>query len=132
MQQYIIGYGSLLNSASKNRTYPNTSENIPIRVRGYNRIWNCKGVSSTLSTTFLGVKSSPDGSFNGAMFSLDSGSKGLRKFDERESFYCRKEVPKSNIEVDYSFELIKMYYIHLIGRIELNVAYVSDIGKECR
>ncbi|ODM91344.1 hypothetical protein Ocin01_15339 [Orchesella cincta] len=51
--QYIVGYGSLIKTESKNRMCENTGENIPVLITGFTRAWNCKGVSTSFSTTEL-------------------------------------------------------------------------------
>ena len=58
--QYTIGYGSLMQKASKDRTAPNTGGNIPAMVKGFRRAWNAQGTSISFSTTYLGVTDSDD------------------------------------------------------------------------
>lgn len=92
-----------MSTPSKSRTYPNTLENIPVTVKGFSRSWNCKGVSPTLSTTYLGANWDPKKSFNAVIFKLANSSgadaeKALNDFDRRESYYCRKEVPVKDIQ----------------------------------
>ncbi|CAL8109746.1 unnamed protein product [Orchesella dallaii] len=98
--QYLIGYGSLMSTASKDRTYSNTGENVPVRIYGYSRLWNCKGVSVSYSTTYLGALLSANKSsyFNGVVFKLPSAS-AILDYDKRESFYCREEVPMSKLQM---------------------------------
>ena len=38
-KQFIIGYGSFMDEASKRRTAPNAGENIPVKVKGFERAW---------------------------------------------------------------------------------------------
>jgi len=96
--QYIVGYGSLIKTASKNRTFQNTGENIPILISGYSRVWNCKGVSSSLSTTYLGIVPKSNGTLNGVVFKIPTII-ALDAYDERELYYCRKEVTKEMISL---------------------------------
>ena len=54
-RQYIVGYGSLMQSSSKRMTEPNAGSNLPILVTGFQRAWNTHGV---YPTTYLGVRPS--------------------------------------------------------------------------
>lgn len=96
--QYLIGYGSLLQKASKDSSYPGTGDNVPIRVYGYSRSWTCKGESISLSTTYLGVDADKSGYFNGAFYKVPN-TEAIRVYDAREKFYCRHEVVRSNIQL---------------------------------
>lgn len=104
MDHYIVAYGSLLSSASKNRTDPNTGPNIPAEIRGFSREWNCRGTSISFSTTFLGTVANQNDAFNAAFFKVPS-SDSLGGFDAREEFYCREEVSRDMIILlESSFE----------------------------
>jgi cation transport regulator ChaC len=98
--QYIIGYGSLMQNASKSRTDPNTGESIPIIVHGFSRRWNAQGSSVGYSTTFLGVAVDPPSSFNAIVYQLNSADvpKTMKSYDDRESWYCRVKVDFSQID----------------------------------
>ena len=52
--QYIVGYGSLLNEASKQQTCPRVGKNVPIFLTGYARRWNAE----VHSNRYLGVSPS--------------------------------------------------------------------------
>jgi hypothetical protein len=94
--QFIIGYGSLIDSQSKDRIYPNTSENMPVTVDGFQRGWFSMGPDVGYSATFLGIKPNPAASFNGVMFQLLSLN-ALSQYDQREHSYCRVQVAMANI-----------------------------------
>jgi len=95
---FMIGYGSLISSISKNATYPNTGLNIPINVTGFSRNFNCKGSPIGLSTTYLGVDvGNGTNSFNGVLFKLPN-FESLLEFDKREIYYCRKQVARKDIQ----------------------------------
>ena len=67
-QQYIIGYGSLIETTSKNATDPHSGINKPVWVDHYQRGWFSKGLSDGFSTTYLGVIKSKHARFNGTIF----------------------------------------------------------------
>lgn len=98
--QYLIGYGSLMQKESKERTYSNTGDNVPIRVYGFERSWTCKGESVSFSTTYLGVDVSSNKSsyLNAVYFKIPSAA-ALQNYDTRESFYCREEVVRSKVQL---------------------------------
>lgn len=96
LPQYVIGYGSLIQTQSKNQTYLNTGENIPVIVYGFKRGWFTKGSPIGFSTTFLGVLEDSVSHFNGVIFRIPY-QKGLVMFDRREVFYCRQSVSPNNI-----------------------------------
>lgn len=96
---YIVGYGSLINAESKNRTYPETGLNIPVKVSGFRRTWTARGYSNaSLSTTYLGVEINKDSYLNGVIFTVPNAV-ALQKYDERERYYCRVKVPSEDITV---------------------------------
>lgn len=94
--QYIVGYGSLMETASKERTDPGSGANLPIRVKGFQRRWNAKGSSVGFSTTYLGVAIEEKSSMNATIYRA-FGSDPITAADEREAFYCRYRVAPSQI-----------------------------------
>jgi hypothetical protein len=97
LAQYIIGYGSIIQSQSKRKTDPESGESRPIRVNGYCRGWLARGASTGFSTTYLGIVPCEKGYFNGVFFQV-KGLKALIRYDKRERYYCRKLVSRSAIE----------------------------------
>jgi hypothetical protein len=98
---FIVGYGSLINSASRNSTATAPIAAIPIRVLaafGYIRTWNERGALT--HWTALGLRKPKPGegaeTINGVLYPVDAAD--LAKFDGRERSYVRVAVPKSQIE----------------------------------
>jgi hypothetical protein len=93
--QYIVGYGSLMQSASKLSTEPNAGSNLPVLVTGFQRAWNTHGV---YPTTYLGVRPLKSARMAAALYRdfLDDGKLGA---DAREIDYCRVAVAPSSIEM---------------------------------
>ena len=58
-KQYIIGYGSLMQDESRQRTTPNTGLSYPVEIRGYRRGWYITGPRIGFGATFLGVVPDP-------------------------------------------------------------------------
>lgn len=85
--QYIIGYGSLIDEQSKRKTDKTAQENRPITLKGYQRSWSIHGTHST----FLSVTEKAKASFNGVIYKLKHPHH-IRKYDQREKGYCRKEI----------------------------------------
>jgi hypothetical protein len=98
---FIVGYGSLINSASRNSTATAPIPAIPVRVKAafdYIRTWNERGKLSHF--TALGLRKPRPGenasSINGVLYPVDAAD--LAKFDQRERGYQRVEVPPAEIE----------------------------------
>jgi hypothetical protein len=98
--QFIFGYGSLINSASRNSTAGEFTPAIPVRVSaafGYIRVWNDRSRSGF---TALGLRKVGPGetasTINGVIYA--AGVDDIAKFDAREVGYARVEVPREDIE----------------------------------
>src|SRR4051812_45055188 len=53
--QYIVGYGSLMQDESRQRTSPHSGPAHPIEIEGYRRGWFARGQTVGFSTTYLGA-----------------------------------------------------------------------------
>lgn len=93
--QYIVGYGSLMQTASKRSTEPEAGENLPVLVTGFQRAWNTHGV---YPTCFLGVQQSPSATMVAALYRSfpEDGKLGA---DAREIDYCRVAVPPDSVKM---------------------------------
>ncbi len=92
MTTYIFGYGSLMNSASRQLT-GQTAAAIPANVKGLVRYWSKIDDSYTLSPL---VVTQGDGEVNGVLLAIDDSA--LADFDYRERGYHRIEVALDNID----------------------------------
>lgn len=95
---YMVGYGSLMNSRSKAQTAPGTGESLPVTVRGFDRRWGIQGPKPGFGTTFLVVLPRAGATMNAVIFRLFEPAI-LHKFDRRERLYCRVQVSPSAIKV---------------------------------
>jgi len=98
--QFIFGYGSLINSASRNGTLKKAVIAIPVRVSaqlGLIRSWNARSASGF---TALGLRHKAPGeqasTVNGVIYPVENGD--LPALDDREKGYHREEVPLAMIE----------------------------------
>jgi gamma-glutamylcyclotransferase (GGCT)/AIG2-like uncharacterized protein YtfP len=89
--QYMIGYGSLLETQSRTRTAI-TGSGQPIHLNHYQRGWFARSEGIGAGTTYLGVRPKKNASFNGAIYAVKQSI--LQKFDQREINSCRVEVSK--------------------------------------
>lgn len=97
--QMMVGYGSLMQEASKKRSDPNVSINYPVMLSGFQRGWflnGCTGINK-FSTTYLGIIPKRNGHLNAVIYALDN-AKGMPDYDQREFGYCRVEVAKKQIK----------------------------------
>jgi hypothetical protein len=97
--QFIFGYGSLINTPSRNATAGKSTPAIPVRVSaafGYVRSWRDRSRSGF---TALGLRRPFEGegpmTINGVIFPVGDD---MSAFDEREKGYVRVEVPRALIE----------------------------------
>lgn len=104
LDQYIIAYGSLMETKSKQGTDSSSGANKPIRVSHYQRGWFSRGDSIGFSTTYLGVVKGTNAHFNGTFFRLTTPD-SLKNYDKREKYYCRVSIPISYIHPLNSNEL---------------------------
>ncbi len=98
--QFIFGYGSLINSASRNSTVGKIVPAIPVRVSaafGYLRAWDDR---SSSGFTSLGLRKPNPGesasTINGVLYPVEGGD--MAKYDIRERGYRRVEAPREDIE----------------------------------
>lgn len=99
-QQYIFGYGSLIEDASRLSTTPAAKFAWPVRVSGIVRGWFARGAASGLTTTFLGAVDAqrPEPWCNGVIYAVSP--EDLAATDRRESAgYQRCRIPSKNIEM---------------------------------
>ena len=97
---FIFGYGSLINTPSRNSTATAPIHAIPVRVSaafGYVRTWDDRASSGF---TALGLArpgpGMPADTINGVVFPVVG--EDMTAFDEREQGYARVEVPRADIQ----------------------------------
>lgn len=97
---FLFGYGSLINTASRDSTSDHPIAAIPVRVSaafGYIRGWNDRSPSGF---TALGLRKAGPGesamTINGVLYPVEG--KEMSEFDARERGYVRVEVPHADIE----------------------------------
>ena len=100
-RNFIIGFGSIIQTDSRRSSDPGAVDAAPCRVRrefGYVREWNFQ--SATAQICALGLRRVRPGeagsSFNGVCFPAPDD---LGAFDERENGYQRVEVPMEMVEL---------------------------------
>ena len=93
--QYIVGYGSLMQNDSRERTSPKAGLAHPVQVEGYRRGWFSRTSSAGFGSTFLGVQSEPKRHFNAVIYQVSPAE--VDATDKRESLYCRVAVEMRDI-----------------------------------
>jgi hypothetical protein len=102
--QLIVGYGSLMQDASRLGTSPRAGPAHPVEVRGYRRGWFEKPRAPGFGTTFLGLRTDRAGHFNAVVYEVDAAE--LAATDHRESSYCRSGVAPAQMDLlDADFAL---------------------------
>ena len=154
--QYIVGYGSLLERASRQRTAPAAGEAVPVRVQGFRRAWIARGSSTGFSTTFLGVSTDARSRMNAVLFSLPDES-AIAAMDSRENGYCRVKIsaaqittldlsplpdgerwiyvnkPQNTVPPSTTYPIVQSYVdVFLSGCLEVGRAFqLGDFAHEC-
>ena len=115
MKHFIVGYGSLINLRSLQRTLPQVQYSLPVRVHGFQRKWNAReDVTVSFSTTYLGINTDDESSFNGVLFEVEESE--LEIIDAREFLYERIEVKKDSVEIlggDFHEDKAQKVWIYL-------------------
>lgn len=93
--QWIIGYGSLMQEASRLRTAPLAKTVMPVDIAGFQRGWFATGSNTGFSTTYLGAIINKDSGFNAVVFTVNTND--VTALDTRESGYCRTLVQHTQI-----------------------------------
>src|SRR5919112_1883275 len=99
-ENFLFGYGSLVNTESRNATAPKPIHAIPVRIStslGFVRAWVDR---SATGFTALGLRRPVSGesamTINGVLYPVDGTDLSL--FDRREAGYARADVPLDAIE----------------------------------
>jgi len=154
--QYIVGYGSLLEQASRQRTVPDAGAALPVRVRGFRRAWIARGSPTGFSTTFLGVSADARSRMNAVLFSVPDES-AIAAMDSRENGYCRVKIgaaqitaldqspipagerwiyvnkPQNTAPPSATYPIVQSYVdVFLSGCLEVGRAFqLEDFAREC-
>jgi cation transport regulator ChaC len=92
LAQYLFGYGSLIDAASRAKT-GDTGRAYPVRVVGLQRAWHV--VAPRSGYTVLGVTPRQKASCNGVL--IEIAPHELPRFDARERLYHRVIVPQQAV-----------------------------------
>jgi len=112
--QVIVGYGSLMEDASRRRTSPRAGPAHPVEVAGFRRGWFARGSSVGFSTTYLGVVEDRESRLNAVAYPVDAAE--LEATDAREASYCRARVPPADLaprERGYAFPADAQTWIYV-------------------
>lgn len=93
--QFIFGYGSLVETQSRARTSSSALYASPVNVGGIQRGWFDQTGGVSLSSTYLGAVPNANANCNGVIFQVSQQQ--LDEFDARETGYKRERIPQSNI-----------------------------------
>ena len=90
---FMIGYGSLIEAQSRQRTNPEAKNVYPVEVSGFKRTWGKP--SANYKTNFLTLVKDKNASLNAVYYPIDT--KSIKNTDTRENSYCRVLVPKKDL-----------------------------------
>jgi gamma-glutamylcyclotransferase (GGCT)/AIG2-like uncharacterized protein YtfP len=96
-QQFIFGYGSLVESQSRAMISPSALDASPVNVGGLQRGWFGRVVGVSLSPTYLAAVSDANSRCNGVIFNVSAQQ--LEAFDKYEAGYQRERIDQRNINM---------------------------------
>lgn len=93
--QYIVGYGSLMEDASRKRTTPDAGAAHPVEIEGFSRGWFARGDATGFSATYLGIRLKSQSRINAVIYAVRPDE--VLATDQRERSYCRANVAASQV-----------------------------------
>lgn len=93
-QNYLIGYGSLMQRESREQTTPDIIDVYPIELIGYKRVWGLRKVRH--KSTFLTIFKDENASVNAVYYPINEHD--ILATDLREIGYCRVQVGMKNLK----------------------------------
>ncbi len=93
-QNFIIGYGSLIETKSRQVTNPNANNAYPVMINGFERLWGVN--AGYYQGTFLTVIKKSGAFFNAVYYQVKEDE--IINTDAREVGYCRTKINRSNLE----------------------------------
>lgn len=90
---YVIGYGSLMNKDSRQITVPQATYAAPVLVKNFERLWASRGNKSR--ATFLLAVPNKDYTMNAIYYKASASD--IAATDLREASYCRVKIPNKDI-----------------------------------
>lgn len=93
---YVIGYGSLMNEESRSRTNPDVKQLTPVSVKGFVRDWNT--MTPGYHIIYLGAVPCNAKEQHCFLNGLAYLASDVTATDERENVYCRQEVSHENLQ----------------------------------
>ncbi len=94
-QDYVFGYGSLIDRTSRTRTNPGAHFAAPVIVHNVARGWWIHGNPIGFSTCFLAVQVRQGTRCNGVVYPVTSTE--LAELDKREARYTRENIPAQDV-----------------------------------
>ena len=134
MQQFMVGYGSLISSESRKKSGLSDTA-ISASIEGYRRGWY---VQAKNNRTYLGVLPNPGKKINAVIFPI--GPAELERLDQREGAYERIEVNNASIEVEHFSSTDKAWiYVPKMDHVKFSLSphfpvsrrYVDDVMYGC-
>ena len=92
---YIIGYGSLMERESRMSTNPNAKLAEPILIKNFERLFGHSG--GNYKTTFLTLIEKNGAKVNGVYYAVTL--EDILKTDQREKSYCRVKIDHKNLDL---------------------------------
>jgi hypothetical protein len=96
MDQFIFGYGSLIERESRCRTVPSAVHASPVVVEDLARRWDARSTRLGAGITYLGAGFAAGKECNGVLFKVDAA---IQATDKRERSYSRERLDAAQIRM---------------------------------
>ena len=99
VENYVFGFGSLINTKSRTASDPQAVDAVPVRILpevGYARAWNFQ--SGTAAITALGLEKTGAGNSRPINGIVSPVFASFEELDEREAGYVRVAVPQAQLQ----------------------------------
>ncbi len=119
-ENYLVGYGSLMNAESRSKTNPDVDVLIPVKIQGFMRDWSA--ITPGYKIIYLGA--TPCNSVQKQCFlnGLAYLVKNIEENDAREAVYCRKEVKYEQLQPytkEFTLNPTAKYWIYVTKKQDI-------------
>ncbi|MEO1496928.1 MAG: gamma-glutamylcyclotransferase family protein [Planctomycetota bacterium] len=94
---YVLGYGSLIQTESRRRNLGDEAPPLPVRLHGWRRGWNIRGPGVGFVGTFLGATEEAGATTGGVLVPVAPDE--WPDLDRRENGYRRVAIDRSRLEI---------------------------------
>ncbi|KAJ3315032.1 hypothetical protein HDV04_004832 [Boothiomyces sp. JEL0838] len=129
IKQYIFGYGSLINTASRKRSLQRNTSVIPVKVNGFERRWGYRCPRKNYTAVLVTRKQNH--TVNGVLIPIADPENDLKILDQREANYARCLINISDVMPLIDAEIPKDALIWVYETHNSNFKNYSTTSQQC-